>query len=111
MARNDRKQNKALLDIISDKPTKYPILSERVEPTCAYIIGRLYAQLKEAKEMNNPFKIRDACQNLWFAARSMSSLSCSCNAPHFSLAASNLMGQVAAIVKDVMDIDPFEEWE
>ena len=111
MARDNRKQNKALLDIISDKPTEYPILSEVVEPVCAYIVGRLYAQLKEAKETKNCFKIRDACQHLWFAVNSMSSLSCSCNAPHFSLAISNLRGKIADIVQDEMGIDPFVEWK
>jgi len=96
---------------VERKPTQYPILCERVEPVAAYIIGRLYKQLEEAQKTNNFYHVRDACQHLWFAAKSLSSLSCSLNAAHFSVATGNLMGQVADIVQDAMDIDPFKEWK
>lgn len=127
--KNRTSQNKAILSIIKEeepekvikrkklqemdyklgvkrKPTKYPILSEIVEPTSAYIIGRLYMQLEEAKETNNFYEIRDACQHLWFAAKSLSSLSCSLNAVHFSIATGNLMRQVADMVENIMGFDP-----
>ena len=85
-------------------PDHLRIRSEDVEPTMALIIGKLHAQCEAAKGDTNEFFSR--VQNFWFVMRDINNLSSSLDTPHFSIAASNHLQQVAHYIKDELGIDP-----
>lgn len=81
------------------------IHSEVVEPTMAYIIGRLFIQCEQVRETDhNEFFNR--CQNFWYGVSKINDLATACNASHFSMTARNELQRVADYIKKYLDIDP-----
>jgi hypothetical protein len=90
--------------------TKYPTISEAIEPAMAHIIGRLYKQVEEVKD--NDLYLEDACFNLWGAACSINRLAhfASAKRPgsvHFSIASGNVKSQVAEYIEKVLGFNPW----
>lgn len=99
--------------------TKFPVVSEMVEPAVAHIIGRLYMQIEECQKSDDYLKdhmVYDACKNLWTAMNSINHLSIICNmktpgAVHFSIAAGNEMRRVGEYLKDIIGFHPWFDKE
>lgn len=105
--------------------TKYPIMSEDIEPAMAHIIGRLYAQVKEAqtREPEEPWQeglradaVEDACLNLWLATKAINRLSTTCSqkrpgAIHFSLVSGNIMSLIDTYIKEILGFSPWFDKE
>ena len=95
--------------------TKYPVVSECVEPAVAHIIGRLFMQVEECVKSDDYLKedmTLDACRNLWLAINSINHLSIVCNmkspgAVHFSIAAGNEMRRVGDYIKTILGFHPW----
>ena len=94
--------------------TKFPVVSECIEPAMAHIIGRLYKQVEEATKTkeNKTAQIERACLNLWLAAQSMNHLSITCNmsdpgAVHFSIAAGNEIAKISKYIKTLLGFSPY----
>ena len=85
-------------------PDKIRIHSEMIEPTMAYIIGRLFAQCEHVKDDPNEFFSK--CQNFWYAMRKINNLAGTLDTPHFSIAAGNELQRVADYIKENLGIDP-----
>lgn len=94
--------------------TDFPIVSEVVEPTMAYIMGKLFKQVEEYKDDLD--YVIDGCFNLWIAANSIDRLSTCCTmkdsgATHFSIAAGNNLGRVADYIKEKCGFNPLLDKE
>ncbi len=96
--------------------TKYPMVSERIEPTMQYIIGNLFMQCEEADEID----MEDACLNLWLGIQCIDRLStvvCSKKGEkdqypvHFSIAAGNERSKVASYIEEKLGFNPWFDKE
>jgi len=107
------------------------IVSEAVEPTAAYLVGRWYAKCEKARKREAELKKKreageilnwresleaDAfyseCQNFWWGVRALNRVSIACKeAVHFSIACGNVMRDVANYIEKYLGIDPFKEKE
>ncbi len=90
--------------------TKYPVLSEIVEPAMAHIVGRLWKQVEEAEDKDK----EDACFYLWAAIKGMNRVAWACNmkrpgAVHFSIAMGNIQGYVADYIKNQLGFNPWHD--
>jgi hypothetical protein len=108
------------------------IVSEAVEPTAAYLVGRWYAKCEKARKRTEELTAKEEsgenltwdefseaerflkeCRNFWWGVRALNRVSIACEeAVHFALACGNVMGDVARYIEEHLGIDPLtdKEW-
>lgn len=99
-----------------DEPIFY---SEDIEPFRQHIIGRLFAKCAAAKETEDPWEMRRACQNLWFGVKGLRKIGIACSngaGPTEQMAFYNnaLSSDYSYIVKYILEetgIDPLKDWK
>lgn len=108
------------------------IVSEAVEPTAAYLVGRWYAKCEKARKRSEELKAKEdggeyltphefleserfwrECRNFWWGVRALNRVSIACEeAVHFALACGNVMRDVARYIEEHLGINPLtdKEW-
>lgn len=107
------------------------IVSEAIEPTAAYLVGRWFAKCEKARKRRDELqKKRESgqhltwqesleadsfyseCRNFWWGIKALNRVSIACQeAIHFSLACGNVMMDVSKYIEEHLGIDPMREWE
>jgi hypothetical protein len=91
-----------------EKP--YPIISETLEPTAAFLIGRMFARFQEAKKTGDRHHIESALMRMWWVVKGLNEIAIGVStATHFTIAASNDMRRVAVLIDEELDVDPFND--
>ena len=80
------------------------IVSEMLEPTAAYVIGRMGMRCENASD---PWELESACIRLWWAVRALDELAIAVEtATHFSIAAGNELRRVAEYIECKIGVNP-----
>jgi hypothetical protein len=107
------------------------IVSEAIEPTAGYLIGRWWAKCEKARkrrdelnakrEAGNHLTWEEAleverfwkeCRNFWWGVRALNRVSIACEeAIHFSLAMGSVMRDTADYIERYLGVDPMNDKE
>ena len=86
---------------------KFKFVSEKVEPTFAYIIGGLYAKCEYEKEHGNQYSLEDACVDFWYGVHAINKMTIAMKDCHHSnISIMNEMQRVSNYIEDAIGINP-----
>jgi len=86
---------------------KFKFVSEKVEPTFAYIIGGLYAKCEYEKEHGDKWSLESACVNFWYGVQAINKMTIAMgDCSHANVSIMNEIRVVSNYIKDTIGIDP-----